>query len=92
MCIRDSYNYAHNDWLEIAVNQGLLGLIIYAFYWLVFYKTWKNAINSDAKTIFVLTILMLFAKSIFSMSYGAMTYVSASILGYALATVNKPNS
>lgn len=86
------YNYAHNDWLEIAVNQGLLGLIIYAFYWLVFYKTWKNAINSDAKTIFVLTILMLFAKSIFSMSYGAMTYVSASILGYALATVNKPNS
>lgn len=86
------YNYAHNDWLEIAVNQGLLGLIIYAFYWLVFYKTWKNAINSDAKTIFVLTILILFAKSIFSMSYGAMTYVSASILGYALATVNKPNS
>lgn len=86
------YNYAHNDWLEIAVNQGLLGLVVYAFYWLGFFKTWKCAKNIDAKTIIALTILIFFAKTMFSMSYADMTYVSTSVLGYALATVNKTNS
>lgn len=86
------YNYAHNDWLEIAVNQGLLGLVVYTFYWLGFFKTWKCAKNIDAKTIIALTILIFFAKTMFSMSYADMTYVSTSVLGYALATVNKTNS
>lgn len=86
------YNYAHNDWLEIAVNQGLIGIVVYAFYWLGFYKTWKQATNIDAKTMLALTFFIFFAKTIFSMSYAGMTYVSTSILGYALATLNNPNS
>lgn len=85
------YNYAHNDWLEIAVNQGILGVVVYAFYWLCFYKTWKQATNIDAKTILALTALIFFAKTMFSMSYADMSYVSTSVLGYALATLNQPN-
>lgn len=85
------YNYAHNDWLEIAVNHGILGLVVYTFYYLCFYKTWKRATNTDAKTILALMLLIFFAKTLFSMSYADMTYVSTSILGYALATINKPN-
>lgn len=85
------YNYAHNDWLEIAVNQGILGVVVYAFYWLCFYKTWKQATNIDAKTILALTALIFFAKTMFSMSYADMSYVSTSVLGYALATLNRPN-
>lgn len=86
------YNYAHNDWLEIAVNQGIVGVVVYAFYWLYFYKTWKHATNIDAKTILALTALIFFAKTIFSMSYNDMSYVSTSVLGYALATLKRPNS
>lgn len=86
------YNYAHNDWLEIAVNQGILGVVVYAFYWLCFYKTWKHATNIDAKTILALTALISFAKTMFSMSYNDMSYVSTSVLGYALATLKRPNS
>ena len=86
------YNYAHNDWLEIAVNQGLLGVVVYAFYWLCFYRTWKHATNIEAKIMLALTALILFAKTMFSMSYGDMTYVSTSVLGYALATLKRPNS
>ena len=86
------YNYAHNDWLEIAVNQGILGVVVYAFYWLCFYKTWKHATNIDAKTILALTALIFFAKTMFSMSYNDMSYVSTSVLGYALATLKRPNS
>lgn len=85
------YNYAHNDWLEIAVNQGLVGIIVYAIYWICFYKTWRYASNIGAKTILAITLLIIFAKTLFSMSYGDMTYVSTSVLGYALATVNTPN-
>lgn len=86
------YNYAHNDWLEIAVNQGLLGIFVYAFYWFGFYKTWRNASNIEAKSILTLMALIFFAQTMFSMSYSDMSYVSTSILGYALATIKKPNS
>lgn len=85
-------NYAHNDWLEIAVNQGLLGIFVYAFYWFGFYKTWRNASNIEAKSILTLMALIFFAQTMFSMSYSDMSYVSTSILGYALATIKKPNS
>lgn len=86
------YNYAHNDWLEIAVNQGVLGLVVYAFYFLGFYKTWKCATNADAKTILALMLFIFFAKTLFSMSYADMSFVATAPLGYALATINKPNS
>lgn len=79
------YNYAHNDWLEIAVNQGVLGLVIYLVYWAVFYKTWKCTTNPDVKVILAMFIITYFAKTLFSMSYADMTFVSTSVLGYALA-------
>lgn len=85
------YNYAHNDWLEIAVNQGLLGIAVYAVYWKKLYSTWRLSTNIEAKTILALIGIIYFAKTIFSMSYGDMTYVCTSVLGYALATYKKPN-
>ena len=80
------YNYAHNDWLEIAVNQGLLGIAVYAVYWKQFYSTWRQSTNIEAKAILALVGIIYFAKTIFSMSYADMTYVCTSVLGYALAT------
>lgn len=85
------YNYAHNDWLEIAVNQGLLGIAVYAVYWKQFYSTWRQSTNIEAKTILALVGIIYFAKTLFSMSYGDMTYVCTSVLGYALATYKQPN-
>lgn len=85
------YNYAHNDWLEIAVNQGLLGIIVYAVYWKQLYSTWRQSTNIEAKTILALIGIIYFAQTLFSMSYGDMTYVSTSVLGYALATYKNPN-
>lgn len=84
-------DYAHNDWLEIAVNQGLLGIFIYAFYWKKFCSTWRRAINTEAKTILAMVGIIYFAQTIFSMSYGDMTYFCTSVLGYALATYKEPN-
>ncbi|MCF2660295.1 O-antigen ligase family protein [Parabacteroides distasonis] len=86
------YNsYAHNDWFEIAINQGLLGIIVYVFYWKQLYSTWRSATNIEAKTILALVSIIYFSKTLFSMSYGDMTYVCTSVLGYALATYKEPN-
>ena len=85
-------SYAHNDWLEIAVNQGLLGIIVYAVYWKKFYSTWRQSTNIEAKTILALVGIIYFAKTLFSMSYEDMTYVCTSVFGYALATYKNPNT
>lgn len=85
------YNFAHNDWLEIAVGQGLLGIYVYFFYWKCLYKTIKKTTNSNSKTILVLMMIIFFMKTFFSMSYVDMSYVCTSVLGYALATMYKPN-
>ena len=86
------YNAAHNDWLEIAVNQGLLGIVVYAVYWKQLYSTWRQSTNIEAKTILALIGIIYFAKTLFSMSYADMTYVCTSVLGYALATYKNPNT
>ena len=83
--------YAHNDWLELAINQGLLGIMVYIIYWKNLYKTWRQSTNIEAKTILALVGIIYFAKTLFSMSYGDMTYVCTSVLGYALATYKNPN-
>lgn len=85
------YNYAHNDWLEIAVNQGFWGLVVYVIYWKNFYTTWRRSTNIEAKTIIAFVGIIYFAKTLFSMSYADMTYVCTSVFGYALATMNKVN-
>ncbi len=84
-------NYAHNDWLELAVNQGILGISVFVVYWKNLYSTLKRAINTDAKTILAMVMLIFFAKTLFSMSYTDMTYVSTSVFGYALANANVSN-
>lgn len=82
------YNYAHNDWLEIAINQGIFGVLIYILYWFFFYETWKRASNIEAKTIIGILLIIYFLRTIFSMSYADMSYVSTCTLGYALANLN----
>ncbi len=78
-------NYAHNDWLEIAINQGLFGVLIYFLYWLLFYRTWKITTNSVSKIGIAMFGIIYFSKTFFSMSYGDLTYLSSSFLGFYLA-------
>ena len=83
--LKISYNYAHNDWLEIAVNQGVLGIILYMFYWITFAKVVSQNYSNQSKLALQLLFVIYFMKTIFSMSYGDMTIPSTFILGYSLA-------
>ena len=79
-------NYAHNDWLEIAINQGVLGLVAYAFYWLCFLKTiWKTKHNKTARLVLSLCFISFFVMTIFSMSYTEYSMMACTTFGYCLA-------
>lgn len=79
-------NYAHNDWLELAINQGVLGLVIYAIYWLCFWKTIRSIkYNKTAKLVLSLTFISFFIKTLFSMSYTEYSIYSCTVFGYYLA-------
>ncbi len=82
---------AHNDWLEIAINQGLLGVVFYLFYWFGFLKTWLDSSNLDARLGIAIVGVVFFLKTFFSMSYSEMSYVSTCVFGYYLAVYKSPN-
>lgn len=85
-----SFNYAHNDWLEIVINQGFLGILVYVYYWIMFYKTWKkSAFDSEIYLATGLVLLIFFMKTLFSMSYNDMdVYVTLS-LGYCMGMISE---
>ena len=89
-------NYAHNDWLEILINNGALGTLVYAIYWLCFIVSVKRAhSNSLIFPMMIGVCSIYFLKTLFSMSYGDMTCYATMTLGYCLAigmqSSSKPN-
>ena len=83
------FNYAHNDWLEILINNGLMGAVFYVYYWVVFSVTAKQATNPDAKTIMIMFGLIYIFKTFISMSYNDVDYFAACFLGYSLVYMKK---
>lgn len=79
-------NFAHNDWLEILINQGLIGILVFIVYWVSFYKECRNAKRSPSSRFCLFLIFFIcISKTIFSMSYSDMNIYLVSVLGLALA-------
>ena len=79
-------NYAHNDWLEIAIDEGVLGLVIYCIYWFCFWRTIASIkYNMTAKLVLMLTFISFLIMTVFSMSYTEYSIYSCSVFGYYLA-------
>ena len=79
-------NYAHNDWLEIAIDEGVLGLVIYCIYWFCFWRTIASIkYNITAKLVLSLTFISFLIMTVFSMSYTEYSIYSCSVFGYYLA-------
>ncbi len=81
-------NFAHNDWLELLSNFGLLGIIIYA---VLFYHGFKMIISKGwgpSKKIMVLCVMMTWLSvSLVSMGYISDDgYLRAIILGYLMGS------
>lgn len=85
MYICDGYQ-AHNDWLEILANQGLFGIIIYMLFWIIaFRQTRLMKKGSVERQVLTLTLLGIFLKTFFSMSYAAFPTTYGLLIGYCLS-------
>lgn len=84
--------YAHNDWLEIAINQGVLGFLIFFVFWCSFFSLClKCQFDVQIKTAIWMVFAIFLLKSIFSMSYDQFTLYSNIVLGYCMAASTKVN-
>lgn len=76
---------AHNDWLEITMDIGLLGLILYVRYWIILCVTVKRSKMLGLTAIsnaIIIFIIIYFISSCFSMSISAITIYSGSVIGF----------
>lgn len=83
--LKVTVNFAHNDWLEIATNMGLLGIIFFIYFWICFIKDIVTSRNPDIKHILILLFIFCFSRTIFSMSITDMPIYTSYILGFCLA-------
>jgi O-antigen ligase len=79
-------NYAHNDWLELLSNFGLLGVLIYA---ILFYVVVKVVIYKkyqiDKQLMLLTVVLIWFFTTVVSMSYTALGgYIQTICLAYLI--------
>ncbi len=82
--------HAHNDWLEIAIDNGLFVLILYFIYWVFILKTIKNYRGEDInKMMLSMFGIIFFLETFFSMSYNSIPIYSSIAFAYALATNSK---
>jgi hypothetical protein len=78
-------NSAHNDWLELLINNGLLGIVLYAWYWRKF-ASLKNIIEEEnTRCTTVAYCITFFMLTLYSMSYNNMDIFSTMGLGYCVA-------
>lgn len=81
--------YAHNDWLEIALNQGILGLIIYGCYYYQMVKYWIKAKPChELFMCFGVLIITTFITSLLSMSINNQRISAHVCLAYCIAMVD----
>ncbi len=90
--IRYGKNYAHNDWLEIAINQGVLGIIVFSIFWKRLFSFWLSTKKIPILYVSVgVCFIQLFSKALFSMSITDMQIYVSMVLGYAVVVKNYPN-
>ena len=86
-------SFAHNDWLAILLEQGLVGFVMYLFYWLGFFYSWvKSRCVSECFVAIGLLFVIGLGKTFFSMYYLPVSLEMimssgffAIVLGYFLA-------
>jgi hypothetical protein len=87
--LRISPNYAHNDWIEVLVDQGLFGFIIYFSFWATFFITWRRSKrNRQVYNILGMIFLSGLIRTAFSMWYSNSNMFVSLPFGYCLALIS----
>ena len=90
--VREMGGRAHNDWLEILVNFGILGVVFYFIFFVSLFQTVLKLWKTDRETTNVLlsVLCIWFLKSLFSMGFteNLFSYLSMAI-GIALGRLHR---
>lgn len=83
-------NDAHNDWLELLIDCGLITTLIYLVYWVCFFHDWRRSkqnllIYAMLGACFIFTFLRTF----FSMSFSDMPFCMSMVMGYCFAQIEQ---
>ena len=83
-------NYAHNDWLELGINMGFMGILVYICYFVALgaHALYAQRYDKDIYISLTLCIIITFASTLFSMSYNSLTTAFTMGLGWCLANYN----
>lgn len=83
-------NYAHNDWLELLINNGLLGVSMYfSLFASLLFSVAKLSLNPYYSLSAYLCLLIWFLKSLFSMGYMDLgSSILTILLGFILGLNN----
>lgn len=93
--IKFAGNFAHQDWLETACNNGLFGLVILLnFFVILWLDAWNSRkyISQEMFYCFLTLFIMSFVKTMFSMSIQDLDISQSMLLGYLGSSVNKSKS
>lgn len=63
------HKFAHNDWLEILVDFGLLGAVIYASIFISFAGLYFKLDKGYARTVCIVIVSIWFLKTLYSMGF-----------------------
>ncbi len=80
-----SDNWAHNDWLEMLICQGLFGVCIYLYFWIAFFREWRSTEYPLARNVIGAVFVVYLLRTFFSMTYSMMLTPATMCLGYSLA-------
>jgi len=81
MKISGTGNVAHNDWLELLANNGIIGILIYL---VLFYYGFKSCFNpywDRNKQLVLLTIMLIwFVTTLFSMGFTSTSFTGMFLM------------
>lgn len=86
-------NMAHQDWLETACNNGIVGVFILAAFFIAFYQSLrkgKRTLNRDHYLAYLCIFLAVFIKTMFSMSIMDMEASITMLIGFFYFKVTEP--
>jgi O-antigen ligase len=84
-------NYAHNDWLETACNNGILGLCLLVYFFITLFSQ-ISALRKAQYYVyhsFIVVVFLLFTKTMFSMSIQDIDIVLSMLLGYSACCIRQ---
>lgn len=80
-------NYAHNDWLELMVCQGVLGVTLYLIFFIQLITALIKEKESLLKISLFLLFIALFLPTLYSMSYNSVSFSLSCYFGYIASKI-----